>query len=76
MIDLRNNERKYILEHRAFAGCNTVVKTMLRNKTELFIFVNGPNPEILLLDLEKGDMMEVIYKPQPNFIDVGFYNET
>lgn len=51
-----------------------VVKTLLKNEHELFIFVNGSNPEILLLNLERGDLYELIYKPQPNLVDIGFYD--
>lgn len=58
IIDLQSNfqERKYTLEHKAMVSGGVVVKTLLKSEGELFVFINGQNPEILVLDLERGDV--------------------
>lgn len=38
------------------------------------IFINGPVPEIIIFNLETGEVKEYNYKPEPNLIDIGLYN--
>ena len=74
MIDLSNNfqERKYIVEHKSLSSTAVVVKTYMKDDNELMIFLNGHNPEVLILNLERGDIREMELRLQMNFIDVAF----
>lgn len=65
---------KYSLEHKAFAPNSIIEQVWAKSNQELLIFVNGPNPEILMLDLEKSELTEFPVKLGFNFRNICFYN--